>query len=118
MLSHPWLSSQLFRRLCAIVLTLSAISALHAQSSTAPTNSQDPVSIDQIWQRASGKYDSARAALLKEVDSADQQGPFRPDWESLQKYEVPNGTGTRNSGFSFIGASIPSQLSAMNGIHE
>jgi hypothetical protein len=118
MLSQPWLWSQLLRIFGAIVLTLSAISTVHAQSATAPTDSQDPVSIDQTWQRSSSKYDAARAALLKEVDSADQQGPFRPDWESLQKYEVPNGTGTQNSGFSFIGASIPCQLSAMNGIHE
>ena len=89
MLSQRWLSSQVLRILGAIVLALSTISMLHAQSATAPTNSQDPASIDQIWQRASSKYDVARAALLKEVDSADQQGPFRPDWESLQKYEVP-----------------------------
>ena len=30
-----------------------------------------------------------RAALLKQVDDVNHQGPFRPDWESLQKYEVP-----------------------------
>src|ERR1017187_7595956 len=89
MLSQPCLSSRLVRKLGAIVLALSAISTLHAQSVTAPTDSQDPVSIDQTWQRASSKYDGARAALLKEVDRADHQGPFRPDWESLQKYEVP-----------------------------
>src|SRR5271165_7558859 len=89
MLSQPWFSSQLLRILGAIVLGLSAISILHAQSATAPTDYQDPASIDQIWQRASSKYDAARAALLKEVDSTDHQGPFRPDWESLQKYEVP-----------------------------
>src|SRR5664279_1036444 len=90
MLSQPWLSSQLLRKLGAIVLALSAISTLHAQNVTAPTNSQDPASIDQAWQRASSKYDSARADLLKEVDSADHQGPFRPEWESLQRYEVPD----------------------------
>jgi alpha-L-fucosidase len=62
---------------------------LHAQTATAPTASQDPKSIDQIWRKASSKYDDARASLLKYVDAADLQGPFRPDWESLQKYEVP-----------------------------
>ena len=30
-----------------------------------------------------------RTALLKDVDSANAQGPFRADWESLQKFEVP-----------------------------
>jgi alpha-L-fucosidase len=58
-------------------------------SPTAPTASEDPAVIDQIWQKASGKYDVPRAAILKEVDQAAHQGPFRPDWESLQKYQVP-----------------------------
>ena len=72
-----------------ILLLSSAVSMAHAQSATAPTATQDPASIDQIWQKASGKYDSERAALLKQVENADHQGPFRADWESLQKYEVP-----------------------------
>src|SRR4029077_8014975 len=58
-------------------------------SPTASTATQEPALIDQIWQKASAKYDAPRAAILKEVDSAGHQGPFRPDWESLQKYEVP-----------------------------
>jgi len=62
---------------------------LHSQSLTVPTASEDPDRIDQIWQKASGKYDGARNALLREVDQVDHQGPFRPDWESLQKYEAP-----------------------------
>jgi len=76
-------------RVGTLLVVLPTVSLMHAQSATAPTASQDPESIDQIWQRASSKYDSERAALLKKVDSADRQGPFRADWESLQKYEVP-----------------------------
>ena len=72
-----------------VLLLSSAVSVAHAQSATAATASQEPAGIDQIWQKASGKYDSERAALLKQVDNADHQGPFRADWESLQKYEVP-----------------------------
>ncbi len=45
--------------------------------------------IDQLWQKATAKYDHERKRLLSEVDSGDQEGPFRPDWESLQKYEIP-----------------------------
>ena len=62
-----------------------------AQSSlaTAPTASENPAVIDQIWQKASAKYDAPRAALLQDVDRVGQQGPFRPDWESLQKYDAP-----------------------------
>ena len=67
----------------------SAVSMAQAQSATAPTASDDPAASMQIWQKASSKYDEQRAALLKQVDSADHHGPFRPDWESLQKYEAP-----------------------------
>jgi alpha-L-fucosidase len=71
------------------LLLSSAVAMTHAQSATAPTATQEPASIDQSWQKASSKYDSERATLLKKVDTVDQQGPFRADWESLQKYEVP-----------------------------
>jgi alpha-L-fucosidase len=74
----------------AVVFVLYAFPNLFAQSATAPTASEDPVSIDQKWQKGSSKYDSERAARLKEVDDADHEGPFRPDWESLQKYEPPD----------------------------
>jgi len=77
------------RKIGSFLLALSAFSTLHAQNATAPTASQDPESIDQIWQKASSKYDAQRTTILKEVDSVDQQGPFRPDWESLQSYEAP-----------------------------
>jgi alpha-L-fucosidase len=72
-----------------ILLLSSAVCMAHAQSATAPTATQEPASIDQIWQKASSKYDPERATFLKKVDTANQQGPFRADWESLQKYEVP-----------------------------
>jgi alpha-L-fucosidase len=77
------------RKLGAALLALSALSLLHAQRASVPTASEDPESIDRIWQKASSKYDTQRAALLQQVDAADLQGPFRPDWESLEKYAVP-----------------------------
>ena len=80
---------QSVRWIGAVVFVLSAFPNLCAQSATASTASEDPVSIDQKWQKASSKYDSQRVARLKEVDDADREGPFRPDWESLQKYEAP-----------------------------
>lgn len=89
MFAHRLCLSPSIRKLGGILLALSTPSLFLAQSASAPTASEDPATIDQIWQRASSKYDSQRAALLKEVDSIDSQGPFRPDWESLQKYEVP-----------------------------
>ena len=71
------------------VTVLFAFSGLYAQDATAPTASQDPAVIDQAWQKASSKYDSERATLLKDVDSVSAQGPYRADWESLQKFEAP-----------------------------
>jgi len=58
-------------------------------SSTAPTSQQDPTQIDLEWQKACAKYDAARASTLKHVDQLSHDGPFRPDWESLRAYEVP-----------------------------
>ena len=66
------------------------VSTGQSQTATAPTTSESPVVIDQAWQKASANYDAPRAAILQEVDRVGQQGPFRADWESLQKYEVPD----------------------------
>jgi hypothetical protein len=45
--------------------------AVHAQapaSPAAPTASEDPVVIDQIWQKGSAKYDTPSTTILNEVD--------------------------------------------------
>ena len=83
------------RGFLAGILTLGVFAALpcHSQTSTsatAPTVSEDPTVIDQAWQKASAKYDAPRAAILNDVDRVAHQGPFRPDWESLQKYQAPD----------------------------
>jgi alpha-L-fucosidase len=57
---------------------------------TARTDSLSPTAIDEIWQKASSKYDGKRAAILEQVKAVDEKGPFRADWESLQKYNVPD----------------------------
>lgn len=74
------------------ILTILLTFTLHAQepsSATAPTASGDPAKIDQAWQRASSKYDAARDAILKEVDRVVHEGAYRADFESLEKYQVP-----------------------------
>ncbi|MGB8010444.1 MAG: alpha-L-fucosidase [Terriglobales bacterium] len=60
-----------------------------ARPADAPTAGDNPLVIDQIWQKAGAKYDAARAAVLENVDRINNEGPFRPDWESLQNYKVP-----------------------------
>jgi alpha-L-fucosidase len=65
-------------------------SSLAGASSNTPTASANPQVIDEVWRQASSKYDSERKAILNEVDSTIQQGPFRAEWQSLQKYDVPD----------------------------
>lgn len=87
MRSHFFVSS--LCTLGGVAWVFIAPAVLEAQSATAPTASEDPVGLDQLWQKASSKYDGERAVRVEEVDKVDQEGPFRPDWESLQKYEAP-----------------------------
>ena len=78
---------------CLVLMMFAVLSSsMHAQSAlspAAPTASEPPAAIDQAWQKASAKYDIQRSAILKEVDRVDAIGPYRPDWESLQNYEIP-----------------------------
>jgi alpha-L-fucosidase len=59
-------------------------------AATDPTSSQDARTIDLTWQRANAKYDAAREAILAEVRRISGDGPYRADWQSLQKYETPD----------------------------
>jgi alpha-L-fucosidase len=74
--------------LFAIAMLPSAAFA-QTDSPTSPTASQAPLAIDQAWQKASAKYDGARAAILENVDRVNGAGTFRPDWELLQAYQIP-----------------------------
>ena len=78
MLSHRSLFS--IRKIGVIAMAVLGLCHLHAQSATAATASEDQESIDQIWQKASSKYDAERAAVLQRVDSVANEGPFRTDW--------------------------------------
>lgn len=81
---------QSIARLLAAIAFVHAASALASVDPSAPTASEDPVSIDQIWRQASSKYDSERTEILKHVDGTIRRGPFRPDWQSLKEYRVPD----------------------------
>src|ERR1700689_788503 len=63
---------------------------LMAQSPTAPTAANSAESLANAWAQASAKYDSPRKAILEDVDRGSQDGRFRPDWNSLSQYQVPN----------------------------
>lgn len=89
MLADHSIVVRLIRRITPVLLMAFAVSVLNAQNPTSPTASEPPEIIDQIWQKASSKYDAQRAALLQEVDATGQETPFRADWESLQNYDAP-----------------------------
>ena len=75
---------------CALALAMVPSPGI-AQSGDpfAPTSSQYPAVIDQVWQKSVSKYDAERTKILQDVDKVNASGPFRPDWESLQAYKVP-----------------------------
>jgi alpha-L-fucosidase len=45
--------------------------------------------IDREWQQSVSKYDAERNRLLAEADRQANDGPYRPDWPSLMKYQQP-----------------------------
>ena len=71
------------------VALLPSISRAQAPAADQPTATAPAADLDQIWQKASSKYDKERKALLQEVDKGAESGPFRADWDSLEKYQVP-----------------------------
>ncbi len=74
--------------LAAIVyITMGA--ACLAQQSNAPTAGTDPSILDRQWQAGNSQYDAQRKAILQDVERVSHQGPFRPDYESLGQYKVP-----------------------------
>ena len=78
--------------LCGVLAVVPGAMDAQARGSSgagAATASAEPMVIDEAWQHASAEYDEARAAILREVDRQGQAGPFRPNWESLERYEVP-----------------------------
>jgi alpha-L-fucosidase len=61
---------------------------LQAQA-TAPTASERPEALAEDWIKASSKYDGERNRLLADVEREGHEGKFRPDWNSLSAFEVP-----------------------------
>jgi alpha-L-fucosidase len=76
--------------LCLPLLLFSA-TALSAQTDPlAPTlGVKSAEQIDQQWQHSVAKYDGERNRLLAEAGRQAHDGPYRPDWATLMKYEQP-----------------------------
>jgi alpha-L-fucosidase len=52
-------------------------------------SAQRPNADDLIWQKSIQKFDGQRRAILQQVDREANEGPFKPNWDSLKKYQIP-----------------------------
>jgi len=60
-----------------------------AQQPDAPTAGTDPSILDRQWKVGNSQYDVQRKTILQDVERVSHGGPFRPDYESLSQYKVP-----------------------------
>ncbi len=70
-------------------LTLAATPRVAAQASGQMPDRRTPVELDYDWLRATEKYAPERKRLLAVVAKGKLDGPFRPDWASLQGHKTP-----------------------------
>jgi alpha-L-fucosidase len=82
--------------ICLPAILLLAVPLAFAQTSTASSDPLAPTQgvksaeqIDQEWQQSVSKYDAERKRLLAEADRQAHNGPYRPDWATLIKYQQP-----------------------------
>jgi alpha-L-fucosidase len=88
-----------FRRLPAVLFPVFLVVAAPLNFAQAPPAASDPLAptlgvksaaqIDHEWQQSVSKYDAERNRLLAEADRQANDGPYRPDWATLIKYEQP-----------------------------
>ena len=72
------------------LLTCSLAFSQNPADPLAPTHdTKSAAEIDHEWQVSVSKYDNKRAEILREVDRQDATGPYRADWETLRKFEIP-----------------------------
>jgi alpha-L-fucosidase len=78
---------------CLPLFLFAAAPAVFAQGSTdplAPTrDTKSAGEIDREWQQSVAKYDTERNRLLADADKQAHDGPYRPDWATLNKYQQP-----------------------------
>ena len=64
--------------------------ALAQKAGAQTADRRSPAELDRDWLKATAKYAPERARLLATMDKAKTDGPFLPDWGSLQHYRTPN----------------------------
>ena len=82
--------SAMSRRAWLAATAGAGLSLALAQKAGAQTPDRStPAERDREWVAATRKYAPERARLLATVNSGKIDGPFRPDWASLQSYKTP-----------------------------
>jgi len=77
------------RRHC-LALTAGAGLGLAMTGTARAADTTTPFERDREWIEATAKYTPERTRLLKMVASERMNGPFRPDWASLQTHKTPD----------------------------
>jgi alpha-L-fucosidase len=72
-----------------VVLFPATVFCFAQKPATAPTVGTDPAVLDRQWAAGNSKYDDQRKKILEDVERVSHEGPFRPDYESLDTYKVP-----------------------------
>ena len=87
------MSRPLSRRQWLAVTGGTALDLLLAPRAKAQSfDSRTPTELDRDWLKATARYAPERARLLRLVEQETEgigQGPFRPDWASLQAHKTP-----------------------------
>jgi len=65
-----------------------AMTGVRAHAAGANDN-RSPDELDRDWLNATRAYAGERGRRLGQADAGAHAGPFRPDWQSLQAYSVP-----------------------------
>lgn len=84
---------------CLVLLSLIGAPLVVAQNAAPAGAGNDPLAptlgvksaaeIDHEWQQSVSKYDAERNRLLAEEQKQENDGPYRADWASLEKYQQP-----------------------------
>jgi len=76
----------------ALLLACPVLFAQTSASSDPLAPTEDVKSAEQIdreWQQSVSKYDAERNRLVSEADRVSHNGPYKPDWATLIKYQQP-----------------------------
>jgi len=77
-------------RILLLAFVLAPLTSAQSPDPLAPTAAtKSAVEIDHEWQTSVSKYDAPRAAILHSLDAQANDGPFRPDWDTLRRFQMP-----------------------------